>query len=174
VATRGNISALGSKADDRRPPRTQEVTMAATIARRIVSLAESTEALAGSTRTVRRYIAEGHLDGSPARRYGSRLTRSSRSGRSTCRLCGVVLAARFSSPAAAASAEKPATRCCARGRSGFARGTLLRPLSRFHTAVTLESLIGPPSLADPGGSHIWLYRHTWPSWDGFPARQQCP
>jgi len=36
--------------------------MAATITRRLVSLADAAEALAVSPRTVRRYIAEGQLD----------------------------------------------------------------------------------------------------------------
>lgn len=36
--------------------------MASTITRRLVSLAEAADALAVSTRTVRRYIAEGHLE----------------------------------------------------------------------------------------------------------------
>lgn len=35
--------------------------MAVTITRRLVSLAEAADALAVSTRTARRYIAEGHL-----------------------------------------------------------------------------------------------------------------
>ena len=36
--------------------------MAATITRRLVSLADAADALAVSTRTVRRYIADGQLD----------------------------------------------------------------------------------------------------------------
>jgi excisionase family DNA binding protein len=36
--------------------------MAATITRRLVSLKDAAEALAVSTRTVRRYIADGQLD----------------------------------------------------------------------------------------------------------------
>jgi len=36
--------------------------MPATITRRLVSLADAADALAVSTRTVRRYIAEGQLD----------------------------------------------------------------------------------------------------------------
>jgi excisionase family DNA binding protein len=36
--------------------------MTATISRRLVSLADAADALAVSTRTVRRYIAEGQLD----------------------------------------------------------------------------------------------------------------
>lgn len=36
--------------------------MAATITRRLVSISETAEALAVSTRTVRRYIAEGRLE----------------------------------------------------------------------------------------------------------------
>ncbi len=36
--------------------------MAATITRRLVSLADAADALAVSTRTVRRYIADGHLE----------------------------------------------------------------------------------------------------------------
>lgn len=36
--------------------------MAATISRRLVSLADAADALAVSTRTVRRYIADGQLD----------------------------------------------------------------------------------------------------------------
>jgi excisionase family DNA binding protein len=42
--------------------RTQEVIMTATISRRLVSLADAADALAVSTRTVRRYIADGQLD----------------------------------------------------------------------------------------------------------------
>jgi len=36
--------------------------MAATIARRLVSLADAADALAVSTRTVRRYIADGQIE----------------------------------------------------------------------------------------------------------------
>jgi len=36
--------------------------MAATITRRLVSLAETADALAVSTRTIRRYIADGQLE----------------------------------------------------------------------------------------------------------------
>lgn len=36
--------------------------MAATITHQLVSLAEAADSLAVSTRTVRRYIADGHLD----------------------------------------------------------------------------------------------------------------
>ncbi|HLS44659.1 MAG TPA: helix-turn-helix domain-containing protein [Ornithinicoccus sp.] len=36
--------------------------MAATITHKLVSLAEAAEVLAVSTKTVRRYIADGHLD----------------------------------------------------------------------------------------------------------------
>ena len=46
--------------------------MAATITRRLVSLADAADALAVSTRTVRRYIAEGQLD---AVRLGRRTLR---------------------------------------------------------------------------------------------------
>jgi excisionase family DNA binding protein len=49
----------------RRPggsPLTQEITMAATITRRLVSLADAADALSVSTRTVRRYIADGQLE----------------------------------------------------------------------------------------------------------------
>lgn len=37
--------------------------MATTITRQLVSLAEAADALAVSTRTIRRYIAQGHLGG---------------------------------------------------------------------------------------------------------------
>jgi len=40
----------------------QEITMPATITRRLVSLAEAADALAVSTRTVRRYIADGQME----------------------------------------------------------------------------------------------------------------
>jgi excisionase family DNA binding protein len=36
--------------------------MVATITRRLVSIGDAADALAVSTRTVRRYIADGHLD----------------------------------------------------------------------------------------------------------------
>ncbi len=36
--------------------------MAATLSHKLVSLAEAADVLAVSTKTVRRYIAEGHLD----------------------------------------------------------------------------------------------------------------
>lgn len=38
-----------------------EVNMPATVSRRLVSIAEASDVLAVSTRTVRRYIADGHL-----------------------------------------------------------------------------------------------------------------
>jgi hypothetical protein len=52
--------------------------MAATITHKLVSLTDAADILAVSTKTVRRYIADGHLDayGSGARRCGSSSTRS--------------------------------------------------------------------------------------------------
>jgi excisionase family DNA binding protein len=41
----------------------QEVILATTISRQLVSLNDAAEALAVSTRTVRRYISDGQLEG---------------------------------------------------------------------------------------------------------------
>jgi excisionase family DNA binding protein len=41
---------------------TSEPAMPATLTRRLVTLADAADALAVSTRTVRRYIADGHLE----------------------------------------------------------------------------------------------------------------
>lgn len=62
VATRGQTAALGIEAVGGTAVEPQEDVITATISRRLVSLADAADALAVSTRTVRRYIAEGHLD----------------------------------------------------------------------------------------------------------------
>ena len=62
VATRGYSVALGDECGHTGPPLPQETTMAATLSHKLVSLAEAADVLAVSTKTVRRYIADGHLD----------------------------------------------------------------------------------------------------------------
>jgi excisionase family DNA binding protein len=61
VATRGHLVVLGSEATTGSPPN-QELTMVATISRKLVSITDAADALAVSTRTVRRYIADGQLE----------------------------------------------------------------------------------------------------------------
>lgn len=62
LATRGHITALGSIGGHSGSPSTREVTMPATITRRLVPIGEAAEALAVSTRTARRYISDGQLE----------------------------------------------------------------------------------------------------------------
>lgn len=52
----------GLEGQERTRPLTSETAMPATIARRLVTLADAADALAVSTRTVRRYIADGQLE----------------------------------------------------------------------------------------------------------------
>ncbi len=61
VTTRGQTAALGSEAVGGTAG-TQEDIMTATFSRRPVSLVDDADALAVSTRTIRRYIAEGQHD----------------------------------------------------------------------------------------------------------------
>lgn len=61
VATRCHLEALGDEGGHR-VATDPGVHMPATITRRLISLTDAADALAVSTRTVRRYIAEGQLE----------------------------------------------------------------------------------------------------------------
>lgn len=52
----------GQERTNSRPLVPPEPAMPATLTRRLVTLADAADALAVSTRTVRRYIADGHLE----------------------------------------------------------------------------------------------------------------
>lgn len=62
VATRQNRAALRDRSGRTASATTSEAAMPATLTRRLVTLADAADALAVSTRTVRRYIADGQLE----------------------------------------------------------------------------------------------------------------
>ncbi len=62
MATRGRFAALGDKSGQEGRQRPREIIMAVTLTPGLVSLAHAADALAVSTRTVRRYISDGQLD----------------------------------------------------------------------------------------------------------------
>ena len=62
LATRHDSVALRGRSGRTRARKNPEAAMPATLTRRLVTLADAADALAVSTRTVRRYIADGQLE----------------------------------------------------------------------------------------------------------------